>query len=598
MFKKIKLIFRSVREYKIYALMTPLFMIGEVAVDCALPFIMQLLFTATRNATSFLDILPYVLTLIGLSIVAIVCGILGGRFASIASNGLAKNLRGDLYRKLQSFSFENIDKFSASSLITRMTTDISFIQQAFQMCIRIVIRAPLMFIFSLIMAFSTAPNIAWAYLVVIPILVIGLILIASKAFKIFHRVFRRYDKINESIQENISGIRTVKSYVREEYEKEKFATASNNVLKDFVKAERIVAWNNPLMMISFNIANMLVFFLGARAIMAAGGVYNIETENVIYNGASPEKISSLLTYGAQILSSLMMLSMVMVMLVMSMESVRRVSEVLEEESTIANPANPIMEVPDGSIEFKNVNFKYKKEAEVNTLENINISIKNGEFVGILGATGTGKTTLVSLISRLYDVEDGQGEVIVGGHNVKEYDLDTLRNGVSVVLQKNVLFSGSVEDNLKWGDLNASHEEVERAAKIAQAHDFIIAHQDGYNRFIEQGGTNVSGGQKQRLCIARAILKKPKILILDDSTSAVDTKTDSLIRKGLKEEIPNTTKIVIAQRVSSIEDADKIIVLDNGRIADMGNHQELLARNEAYKDLYFTQNRHAKEGGNK
>ena len=601
MFKKIKLILKSVREYKLPAILTPIFMIGEAGVDCALPFVMTLLFAATRSAQSFQDILPYVLLLVGLSIVAITCGILGGHFAAKASNGLAKNLRRDLYVKLQNFSFENIDKFSTSSLITRMTTDISFIQMAFQMMIRIVVRAPLMFVFSLIMAFVSAPSVAWAYLVVIPILIIGLAIIASQAFKIFRVVFRRYDKINESIQENISGIRTVKSYVREDYERQKFSNASNDVAKSFIKAEKIVAWNNPLMMSVFNIANMLVFYIGARVILglaANNGAneyasINPETGNIVYHyGMTPEKISSLLTYGAQILSSLMMISMIMVMLVMSMESIRRVAEVLEEESTIKNPESPIYEVESGDIEFKNVNFKYKEGAEKNTLENINISIKNGEFVGILGATGTGKTTLVSLISRLYDVKEG--EVIVGGHNVKDYDIDSLRNSVSVVLQKNVLFSGTIEENLKWGDLNATHEEVVRAAKIAQADEFVSNFPDGYNTHIEQGGTNVSGGQKQRLCIARAILKKPKVLILDDSTSAVDTKTDSLIRKGLREEIPQTTKIVIAQRVSSIESADQIIILDDGKIADIGTHEELLKRNAAYQDLYYTQNKQARK----
>ena len=596
---KVKLILKSVREYKKYAIATPLFMVGEVAMECSLPFIMSILLGKIElidSVTGIKPLIPYILLLIGMAVISLICGIMGGRFAAKASTGLAKNLRGDLYRKLQSFSFENIDKFSNASLVTRMTTDVTNAQHSFQMCIRIVVRAPLMLIFSTVMAFIAGGKMAWIFIALIPIIFLGLLLIMTKAMPIFRRVFKRYDKLNESVQENISGIRVVKSYVREDFEQQKFNAASDSMTLDFIKAERIVALNNPLMNFAIHLSNMLVCGLGAKLIMDTSSKMVDANGNVILDENGLAKIawgelsvfelSSLLTYGVQILMSLMMVSMILVMLIMSLEAIRRIAEVLEEEPTIVNPENPLYNVEDGSIEFRNVDFKYAKSAEKNTLENITLRIESGQFVGIIGSTGSGKTSLINLISRLYDVTDG--EVLVGGRDVREYDLDTLRNQVSVVLQKNVLFSGTIEENLRWGDKNASFEELVEATTIAQAHDFIEAFPNKYQTFIERGGTNVSGGQKQRLCIARAILKKPKILILDDSTSAVDTKTDKLIRFGLRNKIPNTTKIVIAQRISSIEDADQIIVLDNGRIDQIGTHEELLATNAIYQEVYNTQ----------
>ena len=592
MLQKIKLILKSVREYKIYAILTPLFMIGEAAIECALPFIMSMFIDKIEviTANTFSELMPFIVALILMAIFSLVFGVLGGRTAAIASTGMAKNLRGDLYKKLQSFSFENIDKFSNSSLVTRMTTDITNAQQSFQMCIRIVIRAPLMLIFSIIMAFVSGGHMAWIFIVIIPIVGLGLILVMKLAMPIFQRVFKRYDALNESIQENVSGIRVVKSYVREEYEQEKFNKASDNIANEFIKAEKILAFTNPIMNFAIHLSNILVCSIGAPLIYNTSW-YNSLADEINYGELSVGKLSSLLTYGVQILMALMMISMIIVMLTMSMESIRRIAEVLEEEPSIVNPQNPLMEVQDGSIIFNNVSFKYSSKAEKNTLSNINLNIKAGEFIGIIGSTGAGKTSLVNLISRLYDVTEG--EVLVGGKNVKEYDLDVLRNNVAVVLQKNVLFSGSIIENLRWGDLNASIEEVEKASRIAQADEFIKSFPKQYDTHIEQGGSNVSGGQKQRLCIARAILKKPKILILDDSTSAVDTKTDKLIRMGLKNDIPDTTKIVIAQRISSIEDADQIIVLDEGRIDDIGNHDYLLKNNKIYQEVYYTQN---KNGG--
>ena len=593
MWKKVKLILRSVRKYKIYAILTPIFMIGEAAMECALPFIMSMFIDEIENVNTtigFSTLWPYIVALIVMALVSLACGILGGRTAAIASTGLAKNLREDMYKKLQSFSFENIDKFSNSSLVTRMTTDITNTQQAFQMCIRIVIRAPLMLIFSIVMAFISGGRMAWIFICIIPIVMGGLLIIMRLAMPIFRRVFKRYDNLNKSVQENISGIRVVKSYVREEYEQNKFNNSSDDLTKDFIKAEKILVFNNPIMNFAIHLSNILVCSLGSTLIFKTAAVVTTDNgeEIIKWGELSVGQLSSLLTYGVQILMSLMMISMIIVMLTMSLESIRRISEVLEEEPTIKNPDNPIMEVKDGSIIFKNVNFKYKQTAEKNTLENINLKIKSGQFIGILGSTGSGKTSLVNLISRLYDIEEG--EIIVGGENIKNYDLEVLRNNVAVVLQKNVLFSGTIEENLRWGDLNATMDEIIKASKIAQAHEFVETFKDGYNTHIEQGGSNVSGGQKQRLCIARAILKKPKVLILDDSTSAVDTKTDKLIRIGLKNEIPNTTKIVIAQRISSIEDADQIIVLDDGHINQIGTHESLLATNKIYQEVYYSQNR--------
>ena len=605
MFKKIKLIFAKVGQYKKYAILSPIMMVIEAMMECFLPFIMSMLVDTIRqnegdlvNLHSIAETLPYhnetlhldwqvsiigiILVLITLSLVSLTAGILGGRFAARASVGLATNLRSDLFKKVESFSFSNIDKFSSSSLLTRMTTDISSVQMAFQMTIRIVIRAPIMMIFAATMAFVSGGELAWIFVILVPVVALGLGLIIKGAMSTFRKVFKRYDVLNESVQENVSAIRVVKSFVREDYEKKKFTDASDSMTHDFVKAEKIVALNNPILNTAIHIGNIVIIGLGSYFI------FRTETVDFAYKySLTIGQMSSLLTYGIQILMSIMMISMILVMLVMSFEAMNRIYEVLIEEPSIKNPENPLYEVSDGGVVFKNVYFKYSKDAQKYTLEDININIKPGQFIGILGSTGSGKTSLVNLISRLYDIDSG--ELTVGGHSVKEYDLVTLRDAVAVVLQKNVLFSGTIEDNLRWGDINASEEEIVKAAKIAQADEFVRSFENGYQTKIEQGGTNVSGGQKQRLCIARAILKKPKILILDDSTSAVDTKTDRLIRKALKEDIPNTTKIVIAQRISSIEDADQIIIIDNGKIDAIGTHQELIKSNKIYQEVYATQN---------
>ena len=591
MFKAFKKVFKSVREYKIYAIITPLFMVGEAAVECALPFVMSLFVDKIEGATSIETLLPYIFAIIGMAIVSITCGILAGRFASIASCGFAKNLRNDLYRKVESFSFENIDHFHASSLVTRMTTDVNNTQQSFAMVIRIVIRAPLMLIFSAIMAFVTGGPMAFIFVAAIPIIGIIFFVLARLAMGIFRRVFKRYDALNESVQENVSGMRVVKSFVREDYEDNKFSTASNNLSKDFIKAEKIVALMTPLMNTSIHVVYLLTMYFAATIIAKTAGYDPVE-ESYIWGDLSLGQMSALLTYGIQILMSIMMISMIVTMLVMSFESVRRIGEVLDEEPTILDPENPVMEVNDGSVIFNNVSFKYKKEAERYSVSNLNINIKSGEFVGIIGSTGSGKSTLVNLISRLYDTSEG--EVIVGGHNVKEYGLKPLRDSVAMVLQKNFLFSGTIASNMRWGNKDVTDEEIVEAIKIAQIPDVLSHYPEGIQHVVEQGGANFSGGQKQRLCIARAILKKPKILILDDSTSAVDTKTDKLIRKALREDLPEMTKIVIAQRISSIEDADQIIVLDNGEINAIGNHDYLLKNNEIYREVYQSQ---TQKGGN-
>ena len=607
MFKKIKLILSSVREYKKYAIITPLFMIGEAAMECAMPLIMGIFVNKIKTLTtpnSFFDTfkmpanlqefqlygfgLPVfytILILLAMAIISLLRGWLGGRTASIASVGLACNLRADLYKKLNSFSFENIDHFSASSLVTRMTTDINNVQMAFQMMIRIVVRAPLMLIFSAVMTFIGGGWMGFIFVAIIPIVAFGLFLIVKNAMRIFMRVFKRYDALNQSVQENVSGIRVVKSYVREEFEKEKFANASNAMTSDFVKAEKIVALGNPLMNTSIHLSNILIIGLGSLLIYRTAHWDGVDWVDGLL---SIGQMGSLITYGIQILMSLMMISMIMVMLAMSIESMKRIAEVLEEEPTIKDNDSPIFEVENGDVVFDNVSFKYKKDSEREALSNININIKSGQFIGILGSTGSGKTSVVNLISRLYDVSKGQ--VLVAGHDVKEYDLKSLRDNVAVVLQKNVLFSGTIESNLKWGNLNATEEEMLNACKIAQALEIVNAKEEGLQSRVEQGGANFSGGQKQRLCIARAILKNPKIMILDDSTSAVDTKTDRLIRKALKDDLPEMTKIVIAQRISSIEDADQIIIMDNGTINAIGTHEELLKSNLIYQEVYNTQNR--------
>jgi ATP-binding cassette subfamily B protein len=524
---------------------------------------------------SIRNILFYGGILLVLSAFSLVFGILAGKFAATASTGFAKNLRQDMYYRIQGFAFSNIDKFSAPSLVTRMTTDVANVQMAYMMIVRIAVRSPIMLIFSLIMAFVINVKIAFVFVAVIPVLGIGLFVMFRLVDPIFTRVFKKYDAMNESIQENIKGIRVVKSYVRDEYENDKFKKTSNDVRYDFLKGEKIIALANPLLQFCMWFSILMICFL-----VPMFGV----KEGV---GRSSE-MSSLIVYASQILSSLMMLSMVMIMISMSNTSSKRIVEVLSEESDLHAPAQPIYEVEDGSVRFEDVDFKYDVKAERRALKGVNLDIKSGETIGILGGTGSSKTSLVNLIPRLYDATSGH--VYVGGHNVKQYDLDTLRNEVAVVLQKNVLFSGTIKQNLRWGDPNASDEELERVCKLAQAHEFIMGFPDKYDTYIEQGGSNVSGGQKQRLCIARALLKKPKILILDDSTSAVDTKTDALIRKAFAEEIPDTTKFIIAQRVASVQDADKIIIMDNGSIADVGTHEQLLARNAIYQEVYYSQNK--------
>ena len=604
MFKKFKLILSSIREYKKFAILTPIFMIGEAGLECAMPFIMGIFVDEIKSLTSpasFFDtggqgipVFYIALILLGMAIISLLCGWFGGKTASIASVGLACNLREDLYKKLNSFSFENIDRFSTSSLVTRMTTDINNVQMAFQMMIRIVVRAPLMLVFSSVMTFVGGGVMGFIFVGLIPVVAFGLFMIIRHAMKIFIRVFKRYDLLNESVQENVSGIRVVKYYVIEDFEKEKFSKASDAITTDFVKAEKIVALNNPLMNTSIHLSNILIISLGTLLIYKTGHYEEHVNEqgklvgDWIGGELTLGQLSALITYGIQILMSLMIISMIMVMLAMSLESMKRIAEVLSEEPTIKDNDDPLYEVANGDVVFDNVSFKYKKDSDREALSNININIKSGQFVGVLGSTGSGKTSVINLISRLYDATEGR--VLVAGHDVKEYDLKTLRDNVAVVLQKNVLFSGTIESNLKWGNLNATEEEMMRACEIAQASEIVNAKEEGLQSRVEQGGANFSGGQKQRLCIARAILKNPKIMILDDSTSAVDTQTDRLIRKGLKDDLPEMTKIVIAQRISSIEDADQIIIMDNGTVNAIGTHEELLKNNQIYQEVYYTQNR--------
>ena len=598
MLKSIFKVLKSVREFKKYAIITPLFMIGEAAVECALPLVMTNFVKILKPENSIQDLLPYFFAIIAMAIVSITCGILGGRFAAYAASGFAKNLRHDLYKKVESFSFENIDHFHASSLVTRMTTDVTNTQNSFAMTIRIVVRAPLMLIFSAIMAFVVGGNLAWIFVAAIPVIGIIFVVLARFAMGIFRRVFKKYDALNESVQENVSGMRVVKSYVREGYEDNKFSTASNNLSKEFIKAEKIVSLMTPLMNTSIHVVYIITMFFAATLIFKETQPYwGTDRDGnpvVLFNWGSLaiSDMSALLTYGIQILMSIMMISMIVTMLVMSFESIRRISEVLDEEPTIKNPENPVMEVNDGSVVFDNVSFKYKKEAERYAVNNLNINIKSGEFIGIIGSTGSGKSTLVNLISRLYDTTEGR--VLVGGNDVRNYDLKALRDSVAVVLQKNFLFSGTVASNMRWGNKEATDEEIVKALRVAQMSETIEATQERLNKVVEQGGANFSGGQKQRLCIARALLKNPKILILDDSTSAVDTKTDRLIRKALKNDLPDMTKIVIAQRISSIEEADQIIVLDNGEINGIGTHKQLLESNGIYREVYQSQ---TQKGGN-
>ena len=574
----IKVLKKSIREYKLASILTPLFVALEVVMECLIPLVMSfILKKAQADQPDTTLIIWLSLGIVGLGFISLLFGVLSGSYGAIASAGFAKNLRKDLFYKSQDFSFENIDKFSSASLVTRMTTDITNIQMAYGMIIRLAVRVPLMMIFSIVLSFVISTKLALIYVMIIPVLALLLFLIIKLAMPVFDKVFNKYDKLNASIEENIKGIRVVKTYVREDYEKKKFKNSAEEVRHDFVKAERIVAWNQPVMMFFMYLSLMLVSFLSG---------YYIVTTNQTELGIGD--ISAIITYGTQILMSLMMLSMIFVMLSLSITSMRRVVEVLKEESTIQNPEHPIFEVENGDIEFRNVSFKYSSEAEKYALADVNIKIKSGQTIGILGGTGSSKTTFVNLLSRLYDTS--VGEVLVGDRNVKEYDLKTLRDNVAVVLQKNVLFSGTILENLRWGKEDASLEEVQEVCRLACADEFVEQFPDKYNTHIEQGGTNVSGGQKQRLCIARALLKKPKILILDDSTSAVDTKTDALIRKAFKENIPNTTKLIIAQRISSIEESDLILVLDGGRIVGMGTHEELVENNPIYQEIYSLQNK--------
>lgn len=572
MFKKF---LGCVREYKMPSILTIVFMMLEALIEAIIPFITSRLVNEVRAGAEISEILKLGGLLVLMAIVSLACGGSAAFTGAKASTGFAKNLRHDLFHKVQAFSFSNIDKFSSSSLVTRMTTDVTNVQMSYMMIIRIAVRAPMLMIFSIVMAYVMGGPLATSFVVVIPILAFGLLMISKKAMPAFRRVFKKYDRLNESIEENVRAMRVVKGFSKEDYEKQKFGTAAENIKNDFTYAERIVALNTPLMQFCAYFNMVFVLTVGANLVITSGG----ETINV-------GEISAMLTYGMQILIQLMMLSMIYVMLTMSGESMKRIVEVLDEEPSITNPKNPVTEVVDGSVTFENVSFKYSSEAEKYALSSINLDIKSGMTVGIIGGTGSSKTSLVQLIARLYDVS--QGSVKVGGVDVREYDINTLRNAVAMVLQKNTLFSGTIKENLKWGNENATDEEIAESCKLAQADEFVNSFPEGYDTFIEQGGTNVSGGQKQRLCIARALLKKPKILILDDSTSAVDTKTDQLIRNGFKSYIPETTKIIIAQRIASVEQSDLIIVMDNGEISALGKHEELLKTSEIYREVYNQQ----------
>ena len=585
-----KTLVKSVREYKLPAILSPIFVMLETALECVIPFVTSKLIDNVY-AKQMDKIFIFAAILLGLAMLALTFGFFAAKFTATAAAGFAKNLRQDVFFNIQNFSFSNIDKFSTSSLVTRLTTDISNIQNSFSMIIRTAFRVPLMMIFSICMAFFVGMEVAWVFIIILPVTGILLMIIVRIAMPMFTKIFPKYDEFNESVQENISGIRVVKTYVREEYEKEKFAKASENIKKEFIRAERVVAFNGPVLQLGIYCALALITILGTKTILETFVGFDPDG-NPIWGSLSTGTLQSLITYGFQMLSSLMMLSMIVVMISISLPAMRRVAEVINEKSDIKNPENPIYEIPNGEIEFKNVNFKYSENAEKFALNDIDLKIESGMTVGVIGGTGSSKTTLVNLISRLYDVTEG--ELLVGGINVKEYDIKSLRDAVSVVLQKNVLFSGTIKENLLWGDINATDEEIEYACKLACADEFINSFADRYEHRIEQGGTNVSGGQKQRLCIARALIKKPKVLILDDSTSAVDMKTDAIIRDGFKKYLPDTTKIIIAQRLSSIEDADMIVVMDNGHIDAVGTNEELLKNNAIYQEVYEIQN---SKGGN-
>ena len=568
---------KSIREYKHLSIWTPILVSGEVVMECIIPFVIANLVNEIKAGCSMGTILSYGLVLLVMALLSLLFGALAGVTCATASCGFARNLRKDLFYRVQTYSFENIDKFSTSSLVTRMTTDVTNVQMSYMMIIRQAIRCPLMLVFSFVMAFVMGGKMALIFLLMVPILGIGLSLVIYKTMPLFKKVFRKYDALNNSIQENVQAMRVVKAFVREDFEKKKFETAAKDVCNDFTRAEKILAYNGPLMQFCLYAVMVFVLSFGSYTIITSRGL-----------DLDVGQFSALLTYSFQILSSLMMVSMVFVMITMYEESARRIVEVLRERSTLTNPAEPVRTVKDGSIDFDHVNFKYSAKAHRFALANINLHIQSGETIGIIGGTGSSKTSLIQLIPRLYDVTEGS--VKVGGVDVRDYDLESLRNQVAVVLQKNVLFSGSISENLRWGDKYATDEQIQEACKLACADEFVEQFPYKYDTYIEQGGTNVSGGQKQRLCIARALLKKPKILILDDSTSAVDTKTDALIRKAFAEFIPETTKIIIAQRISSVQDADRIIVMNGGCIDGIGTHEELLQNNEIYREVYTSQNK--------
>ena len=573
----IKRLAASIREYKRDTILTPLLMIGEVVCECVIPLYTAQLVNQIQAGCTRDVIFYYGLRLLGLALLSLCFGMAAGWFCAAASTGFAKNLRHDLFYRVQNFSFANIDQFSTSSLVTRLTTDVSNVQMAFMMIIRTAVRAPLMLIFSVVGAIKVGKELAFVFAAAIPLLSFGLLLMAKFAMPLFKAVFKKYDRLNNSVQENVQAMRVVKSFVREDYETKKFSAASDDVRKDFLKAEKILATNTPLMQFCVYMSRILICYFAAKLIVQSGGTY-----------LNVGSLTSMITYSMQILMSLMMLSMIFVMLTMAQASGKRICEVLGETSSLHNPEKPVYEVPNGAVDFDHVEFKYSASAKRSALSDIDFHVKSGQTVGIIGGTGSAKTTLVQLICRLYDVTDGS--VKVGGRDVREYDLETLRNQVAVVLQKNVLFSGTIKENLRWGDANATDAELQRACELACADEFIQQMPDKYDTYIEQGGSNVSGGQKQRLCIARALLKKPKILILDDSTSAVDTRTDAKIRAALRSEIPETTKFIIAQRISSIQDAELILVLDGGQINGMGTHETLLASNQIYQEVYHSQNR--------
>ena len=573
----IKEIGHSLREFKKPSIITPVLVTFEVLFECLIPAVIADLVNKIQRDYDLNEILIYGAVLIVMAGLSLVSGVSSGAMCASASSGLAKNLRKDMFYKIQSYSFQNIDKFYVSSLITRMTTDVTNVQIAYMLIIRLVVRSPLMLIFSFIMAFVMGGSLAWVFVALVPLLGVCLTLIVVKTVPLFHRAFRKYDNLNSSIQENVKAAREVKSYVREDYEQKKFGAASHDLRKDFQRAERILAFNHPIMQFCMYVLMCVVLSFGSYMVIDSAGL-----------DINVGDLSSMLTYGFMILNSLMMLSMAFTMIAMAGESGRRIVEVLTEESTLKNPENPVTDVKDGSVDFDGVSFKYSAAAEKNALSNIDLHIKSGETIGIIGGTGSSKSTLVQLISRLYDATEGT--VKVGGVDVRQYDMEVLRNSVAMVLQKNVLFSGTIAENLRWGDPNATDEQLREACRMACADEFIERFPEKYDTYIEQGGANVSGGQKQRLCIARALLKRPKILILDDSTSAVDTHTDARIRKAFREYIPETTKIIIAQRTASVEDADRIIVMDGGRINDVGTHAELLKRNAIYREVYTSQNK--------